>query len=579
MPGVQLSKSVSAIPDRPEVYGDSLAHVLHREEDKLIPLGQAWSVGPGQLVTCGHVVEKYLGKPAEMIVKFPASGNTYEIRQVKIHPNFSRQDELLKYDAALILIDPIAPESLAPALPVLFERTVKTQQTLYAVRYPIHLGSLSAAPNPLVQEGRLLGPLRRGDNFHLLHDLPLSPGDSGAPLFDQLGVVAMHCGDTASLPGLNLPTTSIRMALSTDALRDLGVHGVTPADAEANAAKKILTLDTIALFLVSAFLTMALVMGGIYLWQGNGKNWRQDNSAILPLSISFSKPTPEADANQQLQILPSSLCHVYVIFAGENRISLLYPTQSALDQKTNLEPISVDLPKDLFALENSGQGKMLVIAVKDDYRLVKNEDIIVRENTALPLIDNKEQFFAHLDQLVGGGNAISQQVFPPPASASGEASDGKATPPVQPAGVDAKPPAASQTPPLEGASPPAAQPEATDTKTPPPPKTQPESATPATIQAPAADSKPAADAKPGADAKPSSVTTMPAENPSTSATQTPPSGTKAPSPAQSSSGTKSSSTPQTPSTGAKPPSPIQKHAPGAKPSPQVTAGDKPPALP
>jgi hypothetical protein len=488
MPGVQLSKSVSAIPDRPEVYGDSLAHVLHREAEKLIPLGQAWIAGPGQLVTCGHVVEKYLSKPAEIIVKFPASGNTYEIRQVKIHPSFSRQDQLLKYDAALISIDPIAPESLAQVLPVIFDKTVKTQQTLYAVRYPIHLGSLSAAPNPLVQEGRLLGPLRRGDNLHLLHDLPLSPGDSGAPLFDQSGVVAMHCGDTASLPGLNLPTTSIRMALSTDALRDLGVHGLTPADSEASAAKKILTLNTIALFLVSACLSMALAMAGIYICQDNGKYWRPDNRAIAPLAISFSKSAPEAGANQQLQLLPSSPCHVYVVYAGENQISLLYPAQNALEQKASANPISIDLPKDLPVLENAEQGRLLVVAVNADYRLVKTEDVIVREHTSLPLVDNRGQFFAHLDQLIAGGNAISQELFPPPANATAKVIDSKAPLTTEPSGLETKPASATQTP-ADGTSPTATQKAAPDTKAPASSDPPSASLTPPTTVAPAGEEK------------------------------------------------------------------------------------------
>jgi hypothetical protein len=560
MPGVQLSKSVTAIPDRPEVYGDSLAHVLHREQDKLVPLGQAWIAGPGQLVTCGHVVEKYLSKPAEMIVKFPASGNAYEIRQVKIHPSFSRQDGLLKYDAALILIDPIAPESLAPTLPVIFDKIVKNQQTLYAVRYPLHLGSLSAAPNPLVQEGRLLGPLRREDNLHLLHDLPLSPGDSGTPLFDQTGVVAMHCGDTASLPGLNLPTTSIRMALSTDALRDLGVPGTTPADLQAAAGKKLFTLETIALFLVSACLSMALIMGGIYFWQDNGKYWRPDNSAISPFSINLSQSASEADVNQQLQVLPSSPCHIYIIFSGENQISLLYPPQSALEQKAAAEPISIALPKDLPVLENPGQGKLLVIAVKPDYRLLKNEDVIVRESTALPLVDNREQFFAHLDQLIAGGNAISQQFFSAPATASEKVRDSKSTP-VPTAAADGKMPESTQTPTIEG-RPPSTQPAATDVKVPasstiPTPTTGPNAATNAGA---APDSKPVPATSTGQNAQPPPIQTQAAGN-----------KPAPPAPAQSG--------PKTPSSN--PPAPTQSKSPGNKPAApsQSPVDAKAPALP
>ncbi len=412
MPGVQLSKNVTAIPDHPEVYGDSLAHVLHREENKLVPLGQAWLAGPGQLITCGHVVEKYLNKAQDMIVKFPASGNVYEIKKVKIHPNFSRQGELVKYDAALILVDLIAPENAAAILPVIFEKAAKPQETLYAVRYPLHLGSLSADPNPLVQEGRLLAPLRRGDNLHLLHDLALSPGDSGAPLFDSMGVVAMHCGDTASLPGLNLPTTSIRMSLGTDALREFGVHGKTVGEPAADSTKKLLTLDTVALFLVSAFLALAIALGGNYLWRGNGKYWRPYTSAIAPVSISFS-PAQAGSVFLQLQIVPSSPCHIYAIFSGRENDSLLYPTPQTLDQKAGAVPISINMPVDFAALEKKNAGKLLIVAVRADYLLLKSEDIIVRENTALPVLGNKEQFWARLTKLIADGNALSQEVAPP----------------------------------------------------------------------------------------------------------------------------------------------------------------------
>src|SRR5437660_1430389 len=84
----------------------------------------------------------------------------------------------------------------------------------------IILGQLSAALQPLTQDGRFLGLLRKHDSFHLLHDVPLAPGDSGAPLCFGNRVVAIHCGDTATLPGLNLPTTSIRLALWVDSLRE-----------------------------------------------------------------------------------------------------------------------------------------------------------------------------------------------------------------------------------------------------------------------------------------------------------------------------------------------------------------------
>ncbi len=279
MPGLQSTKSNSATlhPDRPETYGNSLAHVLRKAGGEVTIAGQAWLVAPGQLVTCGHVVENYLEIPDQIIVKFPASGHEYEARHIKLHPRFSRErqgqkvqnpdqqpdhqndpkndrkNQFIKYDAALILFDPIAPESTALNLPLSFEKNLAGRQTLWALRYPSHLGVLSQSPSPLMQEGQLLGRLQKNDKFHLLHDLALSPGDSGSALFDQFEVVAIHCGDTASLPGLNIPTTSIRLGLSIDALRELGISAPTASQVKAARSRHWPSWESITLFLICTF--------------------------------------------------------------------------------------------------------------------------------------------------------------------------------------------------------------------------------------------------------------------------------------------------------------------------------------
>jgi len=35
---------------------------------------QAWLAAPGRLITCGHVVERFVSTPALLSVRFPASG-------------------------------------------------------------------------------------------------------------------------------------------------------------------------------------------------------------------------------------------------------------------------------------------------------------------------------------------------------------------------------------------------------------------------------------------------------------------------------------------------------------------------
>ena len=246
--------SSAQILENPEIFAGSLAHILHKENGKMTVVGQAWLAGPNKLVTCGHVVEPFLSDSSRLAVTFPASGAQYSIDSIRLHPNFNREaDQLVKFDAAVLSIRLRNQELLATPLPLRYEQGLKNQDTLWTFRYPAHLGALSSAPDPLKQSGQYLGRLRKQDYFHLLHDLPLSPGDSGAALFSSEGVVGIHCGDTASLPGLNLPTTSIRLALWVDALKDLGIERVvTPVSTE----QKRSLIYQLSLGLLSAGMTL-----------------------------------------------------------------------------------------------------------------------------------------------------------------------------------------------------------------------------------------------------------------------------------------------------------------------------------
>jgi hypothetical protein len=225
MPAFSINQPTGRIADSPDAFSGALAHVIHKEDDKDAIIGQAWLVGQTQLVTCGHVVEPFLKEAGKLLVKFPATGHEYRIDSLKIHPRFNRQDDkLLCFDAAVLALRLKEPELSARPLPLSYDVELKAQQSLWTIRYPSHLGSISSSPDALVQSGHFLGHLRKEDNFHLLHDLALAPGDSGAAIFSEDGVVAIHCGDTGSIPGLNLPTTAIRLALWGDALRELGIQ-------------------------------------------------------------------------------------------------------------------------------------------------------------------------------------------------------------------------------------------------------------------------------------------------------------------------------------------------------------------
>lgn len=57
---------------------------------------------------------------------------------------------------------------------------------------------------PIVRSGHLLGSLRPGDPWHLLHDLELPADCSGSPIFKEGQVIGIHCG---TLPARSNATT------------------------------------------------------------------------------------------------------------------------------------------------------------------------------------------------------------------------------------------------------------------------------------------------------------------------------------------------------------------------------------
>jgi hypothetical protein len=311
-----------------EQFAGALAHVIKLETEantgKETVLGQAWLVSANKLVTAGHVVDAAVNEgngenPSQLFVVFPNSGNKYAIKEIKLHPSFVRQpDQLVNFDLALLTVDLHGDEALARPLPVIYEKNLAPQTPLSAIRYPVHLGQFSSALNPLAQTGSLLGPLRKHDSFHLLHDLALAPGDSGAPVFDGESVVAIHCGDTATLPGLNLPTTSIRLALWIDALRELGVDAPRHPQARA-AVVKSSPLPLVLGFAFTFFLSFGLVT--YLLMAGDLEKYKIDKVGIKPVKIEFNAPRKGYQLGQPavITITPGSDAFVYLYHKLDER--------------------------------------------------------------------------------------------------------------------------------------------------------------------------------------------------------------------------------------------------------------------
>jgi hypothetical protein len=313
----------SGVPENPDVFSAALANVIRLDGDKETIIGQAWKAAPNLLVTCGHVVEPFASSSKSLQIKFPASGNRYAVREVRLHPNFARQaDQLVTFDAAILLVDLSGPEREASALPITYSKELKNFQPLSAVRYPVHLGQYSSTPSPLAQLGRMLGELRRSDSYHILHDLALAAGDSGSPIFDDTSVVAMHCGDTASLPGLNLPTTSIRLALWVDALKELGVEENLKL-AKPRSGK--VSASPVLAFCLAA--VVAFLIGGGLLAKPLVDSWTVTHPPIMPISISFNKPRTDYYEGEPLiiQFNTTSDCFVHLFEIDGNKVTLIYP--------------------------------------------------------------------------------------------------------------------------------------------------------------------------------------------------------------------------------------------------------------
>ncbi len=328
------------LPDNPERFGASLAHVITVENGQDVVLGQAWLAGPDTLVTCAHVIERYASTPGSLIAKFPASGNGYTVREVRIHPKFARaSDQLVRYDAAVLTVELRYPEREANPLPIQYDKHISVHQELSAVRYPVHLGQFTSSPNPLAQIGRMLGPLRKNDSFHILHDLALAPGDSGSPIFDGNTVVALHCGDTATLPGLNLPTTSIRLALWIDALKELNIE-------ENLVTRKHSQLWNVARALIGFFGAFFLVFACVAYFTLNKQvtDWEIKDPTLMPVQVVLEKPFQNYRFGDTLTMTfrVEQPCFVYAFLVGADDMPILVlPSFGEKEQFTPATPRTV----------------------------------------------------------------------------------------------------------------------------------------------------------------------------------------------------------------------------------------------
>jgi hypothetical protein len=416
MPTTYQPPNNELISEHPEIYAGSLAHVLQKENDKVNVIGQAWLAGANTLVTCGHVIEPFLSNSSVLSVRFPASGTEYTIDSIRLHPNFIREaGQLVKFDAAVLSIRLKGQELLAKALPIRYEQILKNQDTLWTFRYPAHLGALSSASDPLKQSGKYLGRLRKEDSHHLLHDLALSPGDSGAALFSREGVVGIHCGDTASLPGLNLPTTSIRLALLVDGLKELGIdRSIVPTSGK----QRLSLAQQLILGALTAIIVLGVAVAALAAVYFNQQN-QMAGATVPPVSVALVSAAGDDSHVASINVTTAAPSHLYVLFnKGEDKTYLVYPSADAISKNELANgPRTIPLPDDLKSSWQSSAGDLLVVTMKPDLKLLTVSDLMPSDGRTVPLLGDKDAFWSKVKDNQRRGNAVSLEFeYPQPVT-------------------------------------------------------------------------------------------------------------------------------------------------------------------
>jgi Domain of unknown function (DUF4384)/Domain of unknown function (DUF4388) len=91
-----------------------------------------------------------------------------------------------------------------------------------------------------IKTGALLGAIDAYDNWHLLHDIPLLPSNSGIPIFKDGLVVGMHCGVVPSSPEIENPTGILQQMLWVEA-----ILACLQSGGEAELVHKLTVLDIV----------------------------------------------------------------------------------------------------------------------------------------------------------------------------------------------------------------------------------------------------------------------------------------------------------------------------------------------
>jgi hypothetical protein len=180
-------------------------------------------------------------------------------------------------------------------------------------------------------------------------------------------VVGIHCGDTASLPGLNLPTTSIRLALWVDALTDLGLERSIIPTPQKPPFTHSLALGALTAIIVFSLATASLA--AIYF-----KQQRQIMSKIVaPVSIALIAVSNDDNRAGAINVTTAAPSHLYVLFnKSADETFLVYPTKDAIAKDELANGLTtITLTDDLKSSWQASSRNLLVVNVRRNLRLLR----------------------------------------------------------------------------------------------------------------------------------------------------------------------------------------------------------------
>jgi|AGTN01.1.fsa_nt_gi FHA domain. len=263
--------------------------VAAKDAQGITPIGTAFVVDHGVLVTSAHVAEQFadMGEGLTMVVRAGGSPvRDIEVAKATLHPHYQLFEDAWHaygplaagaggtsrpiveaggYDVALLHVVPEDADALGPPLPLAADADLRGMEPGNSVGYlgfPMESAALGGVnpddPEAQLQIGRLtaltdffLVKSDSGDRHLLQHSLPVQGGASGAPLLDQRGQVVgvVSGGNLVEInpQGTRVPTgIGVNFAQRADLVRELlsGDADALTADREAAWQRRLKRYQT-----------------------------------------------------------------------------------------------------------------------------------------------------------------------------------------------------------------------------------------------------------------------------------------------------------------------------------------------